>query len=186
MTTDNQDTPQEFVDLMAEWMIAHGPDRHCDGHEEIARLACAWAREHSTDNQGEPATGLVAELKAKQQSIKANNESNRGVLFGLQKATEIAAMHEARWQAERATLEKQRADDQLEIERLIDVWESFAATTETICDRWQAREKALCELIDSYTRFPYQVPTHDVADRLTAILSADTAAPAPDAGGETA
>lgn len=31
--------PGEFVDLMADWMIEHGPDGHCDGHEIIAKLA---------------------------------------------------------------------------------------------------------------------------------------------------
>jgi hypothetical protein len=36
------DTPEELDDLMATWMIEYGPDGHCDGHEEIAKLAWQW------------------------------------------------------------------------------------------------------------------------------------------------
>lgn len=33
---------KEFVNLMAHWMIKHGPDGHCDGHKIIAKLAWQW------------------------------------------------------------------------------------------------------------------------------------------------
>ena len=36
--------PEELENLMAEWMIEHGPDRHCDGHALIAALAWTWVK----------------------------------------------------------------------------------------------------------------------------------------------
>lgn len=37
--------PEDFVGLIADAMIAWGPDGHCDGHETIAKLAWNKARE---------------------------------------------------------------------------------------------------------------------------------------------
>ena len=48
----NAECPKELKELMAEWMIEHGPDGHCDGHEKIAELAWQWMRaqlEHQED-----------------------------------------------------------------------------------------------------------------------------------------
>lgn len=44
-TADNGYAPQDFIDMMADWMIEHGPDGHCDGHEIIARLAWNFLRD---------------------------------------------------------------------------------------------------------------------------------------------
>jgi hypothetical protein len=40
--------PQWFIDLIADAMIAWGPDGHCDGHEEIATLAWNKAQDALT------------------------------------------------------------------------------------------------------------------------------------------
>lgn len=47
MTKHAEHTPEVFVDAMADWMVEHGPDGHCDGHEQIAALAWSWMQEHS-------------------------------------------------------------------------------------------------------------------------------------------
>lgn len=36
--------PDWFREMMAEWLIEHGPDRHCDGYEIIADLAWETAK----------------------------------------------------------------------------------------------------------------------------------------------
>lgn len=48
----NSAPPDDFVDMMAEWMIKHGPDRHCDGHELIATLAWRWMEAYSDKHPG--------------------------------------------------------------------------------------------------------------------------------------
>ena len=38
--------PEELENLMAEWMVEHGPDRHCDGYALIAALAWTWIKQN--------------------------------------------------------------------------------------------------------------------------------------------
>lgn len=44
------DAPKEFDDLIADAMIKHGPDGHCDGHETIAALAWDWMKKHPKED----------------------------------------------------------------------------------------------------------------------------------------
>jgi hypothetical protein len=36
------DAPKELIELIQDALVDFGPDRHCDGAEEIAALAINW------------------------------------------------------------------------------------------------------------------------------------------------
>lgn len=38
------EAPQELIDLVADTMMEHGPDGHCDGCEVIAEVAYQWRK----------------------------------------------------------------------------------------------------------------------------------------------
>ena len=42
--SEQDQAPEWFLNLVAEWMIKYGPDRHCDGYEVIGQKAWEVAR----------------------------------------------------------------------------------------------------------------------------------------------
>lgn len=72
--------PEELVDLMADWMIEHGPDGHCDGHNIIAQKAWDWCLKNQNKGLREAAESLDDIIREKNRRTDATICGDKGCM----------------------------------------------------------------------------------------------------------